>query len=109
MTQTIDLVLGLSRADAGTVEVYGYPPRTAVAHGLVSAVMQTGGLLKELTVRETVELTAALFAHTRPVTEVLQRAGIADLADRRGGEGLGRPPQRRRVAMGPLPRPPAPV
>src|ERR1700759_120923 len=55
-TTTIDMVLGLSRPDAGAVEVYGRPPRSAVAHGLVSAVMQTGGLLKELTVRETVEL-----------------------------------------------------
>src|SRR3954453_13140707 len=76
-TTTIDMVLGLSRPDSGNVEVYGLAPRTAVAHGLVSAVMQTGGLLKELTVRETLELTAALFAHTRPVAEGLDRAGIA--------------------------------
>ena len=72
-TTTIDMVLGLSRPDAGAVEVHGMAPRAAVAHGLVAAVMQTGGLLKELTVRETVELTAALFAHTRPVAEVLER------------------------------------
>ena len=57
-TTTVDMVLGLSRPDAGTVEVYGSAPRTAVAHGLVAAVMQTGGLLKDLTVRETAELTA---------------------------------------------------
>src|SRR3954467_5931372 len=95
-TSTIEMVLGLSRPDGGGVEVYGSAPRSAVAHVLVSAVMQTGGLLKELTVRETVELTAALFAHTRPVDEVLQRAGITALAGRRvskcpGGEqqGLG--------------------
>src|SRR3954471_17585551 len=60
-TTTIDMVLGLSRPDGGSVEVYGSSPRSAVARGLVSAVMQTGGLLKDLTVRETVELTAALF------------------------------------------------
>src|SRR3954466_11335706 len=46
-TSTIDMVLGLSRPDAGSVEVYGTAPRSAVAHGLVAAVMQTGGLLKE--------------------------------------------------------------
>src|SRR5437764_5378871 len=79
-TTTIDMVLGLSRPDGGSVEVYGLAPRTAVAHGIVSAVMQTGGLLKELTVRETLELTAALFAHTRPVDEVLDRAGIGEIA-----------------------------
>src|SRR3954449_10106193 len=42
-TSTIDMVLGLSRPDAGTAEVYGMAPRTAAAHGLVTAAMQTGG------------------------------------------------------------------
>jgi ABC-2 type transport system ATP-binding protein len=104
-TTTIDMVLGLSRPDAGSVEVYGQAPRTAVAHGLVSAVMQTGGLLKELTVQETVELTAALFAHTRPVGEVLERAGIADIAGRRVGKCSGGQQQRLRFAMALLPEP----
>jgi ABC-2 type transport system ATP-binding protein len=104
-TTTIDMVLGLSRPDAGTVEVHGMAPRQAIAHGLVSAVMQTGGLLKELTVRETVELTAALFAHTRPVAEVLQRAGIAEIADRRVGKCSGGQQQRLRFAMALLPEP----
>src|ERR1700684_655256 len=44
--------------------------------GLFSAVMQTGGLLKDLTVLETAQYTASLFAHSRPVKEVLERAGI---------------------------------
>src|SRR3954454_15837053 len=104
-TTTIDMVLGLSQPDVGSVEVYGRAPRTAVAHGLVSAVMQTGGLLKELTVRETLELTAALFAHTRPVAEVLDRAGIAEIADRRVGKCSGGQQQRLRFAMALLPEP----
>src|SRR4051794_13356913 len=104
-TTTIDMVLGLSQPDAGSVEVYGRPPRTAVAHGLVSAVMQTGGLLKELTVRETLELTAALFAHTRPVDEVLDRAGLTEIAGRRVGKCSGGQQQRLRFAMALLPEP----
>src|SRR3954449_10129981 len=104
-TTTIDMVLGLSRPDAGRAEVYGLAPRSAVAHGLVSAVMQTGGLLKELTVRETVELTAALFAHTRPVDEVLDRAGIGEIAGRRVGKCSGGQQQRLRFAMALLPEP----
>ena len=63
-TTAIDMVLGLSRPTSGTVEVLGYQPREAIARGLVSAVMQTGGLLKDLTVRETVRYTASLFADT---------------------------------------------
>jgi len=104
-TTTIDMVLGLAQPDIGSVEVYGRAPRTAVAHGLVSAVMQTGGLLKELTVRETLELTAALFAHTRPVAEVLERAGIAEIGDRRVGKCSGGQQQRLRFAMALLPEP----
>jgi ABC-2 type transport system ATP-binding protein len=104
-TTTIDMVLGLSQPDIGSVEVYGRAPRAAVAHGLVSAVMQTGGLLKELTVRETLQLTAALFAHTRPVDEVLERAGIAEIADRRVGKCSGGQQQRLRFAMALLPEP----
>jgi ABC-2 type transport system ATP-binding protein len=104
-TTTIDMVLGLSRSDAGTVEVYGASPRSAVARGLVSAVMQTGGLLKDLTVRETIQLTAALFAHTRPVDEVLDRAGITEIAGRRVGKCSGGQQQRLRFAMALLPEP----
>src|SRR4051794_12121409 len=104
-TSTIDMVLGLSRPDGGTAEVFGLAPRTAVAHGLVTAVMQTGGLLKDLTVRETVELTAALFAHTRPVAEVLDRAGLTEVDGRRVGKCSGGQQQRLRFAMALLPEP----
>src|SRR3954452_15419015 len=47
-TSNIDMMLGLSRPDGGTVEVFGGTPRAAVAHGMISAVMQTGCLLKDL-------------------------------------------------------------
>jgi ABC-2 type transport system ATP-binding protein len=104
-TSTIDMVLGLSRPDGGTAEVFGLAPRTAVAHGLVTAVMQSGGLLKDLTVGETVELTAALFAHTRPVAEVLERAGLTEIAGRRVGKCSGGQQQRLRFAMALLPEP----
>ncbi|WP_457832986.1 ATP-binding cassette domain-containing protein, partial [Staphylococcus aureus] len=79
--------------------VFGHTPRGAVSRGLVSAVLQTGGLLKDLTVRETVELTASLFAEKRPVDEALERAGIRDLANRRVGLCSGGEQQRLRFAM----------
>src|SRR3954452_1463434 len=104
-TSTIDMVLGLSRPAAGTAEVFGMSPRSAVAHGLVTAVMQTGGLLKDLSVAETVELTAALFTHTRPVAEVLDRAGLTAIAGRRVAKCSGGEQQRLRFAMALLPEP----
>ncbi|WP_254185114.1 ABC transporter ATP-binding protein [Nocardioides panacis] len=104
-TTAIDMVLGLSQPTGGTVDVLGYRPRQAIARGLVSAVMQTGGLLKDLTVRETVRYTASLFADTRPVDEVLAHAGITGLADRRVGKCSGGEQQRLRFAMALLPDP----
>ncbi|GAA1654938.1 ABC transporter ATP-binding protein [Microbacterium flavum] len=98
-TTTIDMLLGLSDPDEGAVRIFGESPRAAIAHGLVSAVLQTGGLLKDLTVRETLALTASLFADTRPLDEVLQRAGIAEIANRRVGLCSGGQQQRLRFAM----------
>ena len=104
-TTTIDMVLGLSRPDQGSALVYGMEPSAAVRHGLVSAVMQSGGLLKDLTVEETLRLTASLFSDTRPVAEVLGRAGIADIAGRRVVKCSGGQQQRLRFAMALLPDP----
>jgi ABC-2 type transport system ATP-binding protein len=98
-TTTIDMILGLSQPTTGTATVLGIEPRQAIARGLVSAVMQTGGLLKDLTVRETVQYTASLFADTRPVDEVLENAGITAIADRKVAKCSGGEQQRLRFAM----------
>src|SRR3954467_8284215 len=98
-TSTIDMVLGLSRPTTGEVSVLGQDPRTAIARGLVAAVMQTGGLLKDLTVRETVEYTASLFASSEPVGDVLARAGITGISGRRVAKCSGGEQQRLRFAM----------
>lgn len=104
-TTTIDLLLGLAEPDAGSVQVLGLDPGRAIADGRVSAVMQTGGLLKDLTVAETVELTASFFRSVRSVAEVLARAGIADIADRKVGKCSGGQQQRLRFALALLPDP----
>ena len=104
-TTTIDMILGLSKPTTGAAEVLGMAPRAAVSRGLVSAVMQTGGLLKDLTVRETVAYTASLFADTLPVDQALETAGIAGIADRRVGKCSGGEQQRLRFAMALLPDP----
>lgn len=104
-TTTIDMLLGLTQPDSGRVSVFGVTPRVAISHGLVSAVMQTGGLLKDLTVAETVEYTAHLFRASRSVDEVLERAGIADIRDRRVGKCSGGEQQRLRFAMALVPDP----
>jgi len=98
-TTTIDMVLGLSQPTAGEVMIFGEAPRTAIAHGLVAAVMQTAGLLKDISVRETLELTGSLFTHTASVESVMTRAGITEIADRRVQKCSGGQQQRLRFAM----------
>jgi len=104
-TTTIDMILGLGRPDRGTVRVLGMSPIAAISRGLVAAVLQTGGLLKDLTVRETLRLTASLFAQARPVDEVLERAGISGIAERLVGRCSGGEQQRLRFALALLPDP----
>jgi ABC-2 type transport system ATP-binding protein len=68
--------------------------------------MQTGGLLKDYTVEETVRLTAVLFGKPRDaVRTALKRAGIDDIADRLVGKCSGGQQQRLRFAMALLPDP----
>ncbi|HEV7990621.1 MAG TPA: ABC transporter ATP-binding protein [Gemmatimonadaceae bacterium] len=98
-TTTIDMMLGLARPDAGTVTIYGKSPVGAIAGGEIAAVMQTGGLLKDFTVAETVEFTASLYPHARPIDEVLDRAGIRHIASRLVGKCSGGEQQRLRFAM----------
>lgn len=104
-TSTIDIVLGLSQPDSGAVEVFGMSPRRAIDLGLVSAVLQTGGLLPDMTVREIVEFTAALFPVSRPVSDVLERANLTTLANRQIAKCSGGEQQRVRFALALLPDP----
>src|SRR5215831_1712273 len=98
-TSTIDMILGLSAPSGGEVSVLGMPPYQAIRRGLVAAVMQTGGLLKDLTVGETALYTASLFAGSADVPAALRRAGIAEIADRRVDKCSGGEQQRLRFAM----------
>ncbi|RIQ11684.1 ABC transporter ATP-binding protein [Jiangella rhizosphaerae] len=102
---TVELILGLSRPDAGTVTVFGRPPRAAVDAGMVGAMLQDGAMLEDATVGELVALFASVHRHPLAVDEVLERAGIADLAGRRATELSGGQTQRVRFALALVPDP----
>jgi ABC-2 type transport system ATP-binding protein len=96
---TIDMLLGLLTPTTGTVSVFGLDPVAAVRTGRVGALLQSGGLLPDLTVTEIVELTAALYRRRKATAEVLVRAGAAEFAKRRVGTLSGGQQQRVRFAM----------
>ncbi|MDY6055796.1 ABC transporter ATP-binding protein [Micrococcus sp.] len=90
-TTLLDMMLGFTRPTSGTLSVFGTDPHTAVAHGRVGAVLQTGGLLDNLTVAQTMAYVAGCHRRHLPVAEVMDRAGLLPLANRRvracsGGE-----------------------
>lgn len=104
-TTALDIALGLTEPTGGQVRIFGEAPRRAIADGRVAAVLQTGGLLSDFTVEETVRAIAALYRHTLGVGEVLERAGIAGIAGRKVGRCSGGEQQRLRFALALLPDP----
>ena len=104
-TSTLDMVLGLSKPTQGRVSVFGTDPVGAVTLARTAAVMQTGGLLKDLTVRETVQLAASLHRNPDGVDGAMQRAGITAIADRRVDRCSGGEQQRLRFALALIPEP----
>jgi ABC-2 type transport system ATP-binding protein len=96
---TIDLLLGLLDPDGGTVSVFGLTPRAAVDAGDVGAMLQTGALLRDLSVRELVGMMASLYPSPLAVDEVLELTGIADIAGRRTQKLSGGQTQRVRFAV----------
>jgi ABC-2 type transport system ATP-binding protein len=97
-TTTLDMILGFVKPTDGQVTLFGRPPRCAVEEGRVSAVLQTGGLLRDLTVGETVELIASTYADTQP-SSVIERAGLGKLVDRQVQLCSGGEQQRLRFAL----------
>ncbi|AXB47834.1 ABC transporter ATP-binding protein [Amycolatopsis albispora] len=96
---TVDLLLGLTRPDAGTATIFGLSPAEAVADGVIGAMLQGGALLEDATVGEMVEMVASLHRAPLPVGEALRRAGVTELAGRRGTKLSGGQKQRARFAI----------
>ena len=69
---TIDMLLGLTRPDAGSVTVFGARPVDAVQAGRVGAMLQGGGLLPDVTVGELVGMYAGLQRHPLPHEPLLR-------------------------------------
>jgi len=96
---TIDMVLGLQKPDAGTVTVFEKTPAEAVDAGAVGAMLQTGALIRDVSVRELISVVASLYRKPLPVAEVLDLTGLTDVADRRTQKLSGGETQRTRFAI----------
>jgi len=98
-TTTIDMLLGLTRPDEGTVRIFGRPPEEATACGAVGVMLQTGSLIRDLSVRELVTMMGSLYPTPLDVDEALLLVGIEAVADRRTQKLSGGETQRARFAL----------
>jgi ABC-2 type transport system ATP-binding protein len=96
---TIDMLLGLSNPDGGTVSVFGRSPQEAVDAGLVGAMLQTGGLIRDLSVGELVTMMASLYPDPMNVEDALEVTGLNAIAGQRTHKLSGGQTQRVRFAL----------
>ena len=96
---TIDMLLGLLEPDEGTVSVFGRSPSEAVAQGAIGGMLQTGQLIRDLSVRELVAMMASLYPTPLAVDEALAIAGIQEIGSQRTQKLSGGQTQRVRFAV----------
>src|SRR5215475_3590391 len=96
---SLDMLLALRKSTSGRIRMFGSDPYHAVKAGLVGAMLQSGGLMPEVTVRELVTLVTGLHPHPVPVPTTLRRAGIEAIADQRVDRLSGGQTQRVRFAL----------
>ena len=96
---TIDMMLGLLDPDEGSVSVFGRAPEQAVDAGAVGAMLQTGDLIRDLSVRELIAMMGSLYPSPMPLDEVLAVTGAAGFAEQRTQKLSGGQTQRVRFAV----------
>jgi len=97
-TTTVRLLLGLISPDEGRVRVLGRDPRTTRARTRIGAMLQVARVPEALLVREHIALFRSYYPRPLPIAEVIQRAGLEDIENRRFGDLSGG--QRQRVLFG---------
>ena len=96
---TIDMILGLAEPDSGQVRVFGRAPAEAIQRGAIGAMLQTGELLRDLTVREVLVMMASLYPNPASIDSVVDVTGLGDIVDRRTNKLSGGQTQRVRAAI----------
>ena len=96
---TLDMLLGLTKPDGGSVSLFGAPPAQAIARGSVGAMLQTGALIRDLNTRELLAQIASLYPQPLDVDETIALVGIEDIAGQRTQKLSGGQTQRVRFAL----------
>lgn len=95
---TIDMILGLTHPDEGSVTVFGSSPVVAARAGKLGGMLQGGAPVDHLRVRELVGLVASYYPHPMDVEEVLAMTGCEGFARQMTNKLSGGQSQRVRFA-----------
>jgi ABC-2 type transport system ATP-binding protein len=93
-TTAVRLLLGLSQASSGKVEIFGGNPRDRASRMRLGAMLQVGRMPDTLRVREHLQLFSSYYPKPRPLDELLALAGLSGLEERRFGTLSGGQQQR---------------
>lgn len=106
-TTTMETLEGHRAADGGTVSVLGLDPRRdrPTLRPRIGMMLQETGFAGDLTVRETLEMWAALTTRPDPVADVLERVELTDRAGTRVVQLSGGQRRRLDLALATLHRP----
>jgi ABC-2 type transport system ATP-binding protein len=96
---SLDMLLALRKPTSGKITMFGSDPYHAVKSGRVGAMLQSGGLMPEVTVRELVTLVSGFHPRPVPPETVMKRAGVAEIAEQRVDKLSGGQTQRVRFAL----------
>ena len=98
-TTSVSLLLGLTRAETGTVELFGMDPSSRRVRERCGAMLQVSRLPEPITVREHIQLFSSYYPRPLPIEETLSLAGLEEIADRRYGKLSGGQQQRLKFAL----------
>ena len=100
-TTTVEILEGYRRRDGGDVSVLGVDPgrQRPQLKGRIGIVLQSTGIDRYLTVRETIAMYATFYPHPRPVDDVIRVVGLEEKADARVSKLSGGQQRRLDVAI----------
>jgi ABC-2 type transport system ATP-binding protein len=104
-TTLLQLLTGLRRPTAGTVELFGGDPRDAASRRRLGCTPQETGLPPTLRVHEVVDFVAGHFDRPVPTAELLEQFGLGGLGRRQTGGLSGGQKRRLGVAVAFVGRP----
>ena len=100
-TTTLEILEGLKKPDSGKIKILGLDIEKNLSEirGHVGVVLQSTGLLPELTLAELLELFASFYENGRPVQELASEFDLTEILERKYNELSGGQRQRFVLAL----------